>query len=92
MKLSKDEIISKINEKVVDVDLAIELIEDVTDSFDSGSNENDLATIEQLKTELNEFKEKYKARFLTNTEEKEVKEDKEVPEYEEKNIIDVKEI
>ena len=34
MKLSKDELLAKINEKVMDEDVKIELIEDVTDSFE----------------------------------------------------------
>ena len=39
MKLNKEELIQKINEKVMDEDVKIELMEDITDSFDVESEE-----------------------------------------------------
>ena len=38
MKLSKDELIAKVNEKVMDEDVKIELMEDITDSFESDTS------------------------------------------------------
>ena len=39
MKLNKEELIQKINEKVMDEDVKIELMEDITDSLDVESEE-----------------------------------------------------
>ena len=63
MKLSKDELLAKINEKVMDEDVKIELIEDVTDSFeidDSNSNEEYEQRITELEDKYKNIKEKYK--------------------------------
>ena len=85
MKLSKDDLIKKINDKVMDEDVKIELMEDITDSFEEGStNEEDTQRITELE-------EKYKERFLQGEEKKEEeKEDDE--ELKEKEIVDIKEI
>ena len=40
MKLSKDDLIAKINEKVMDEDVKIELMEDVTDSFEGNDGKD----------------------------------------------------
>ena len=88
MKLSKDELLAKINEKVMDEDVKIELIEDVTDSFevdDSNSNEEYDQRIKELEDKYKNLQEKYKERFLNKVEEKEDDEEKE-------EVIDVKEI
>ena len=88
MKLSKDELLAKINEKVMDEDVKIELIEDVTDSFeidDSSSNEEYEQRIKELEDKYKNLQEKYKERFLNKVEEKEDDEEKE-------EVIDVKEI
>ena len=88
MKLSKDELLAKINEKVMDEDVKIELIEDVTDSFDiddSNSNEEYEQRITELEDKYKNLQEKYKERFLNKVEEKEDDEEKE-------EVIDVKEI
>ena len=99
MKLSKTNIINKINEKVENVDLAIELIEDITDSMDiTDELENTIELlnkdIEDLKSEIIELKEKYKSRFLSNVEDTEDTRDTEdtVDELKEDNVIDIKEI
>lgn len=64
MKLSKKDLLKKINEKITDVDLATELIEDVEDSFE-GADTTDLEQqIEDLQTQNTELKQKYKDRFL----------------------------
>ena len=87
-KMSKDELISKINGFEIDDNVKIELMEDVTDSFDG--TETDNTELEEVKTKYEELKTKYKERFLKG-DEKEDKKD-EVDEMEEKEVIDVKEI
>lgn len=86
-KLSKEELIAKINEKLADnSELAVELMEDVTDSF-----EVDTSELDSLKVKYDELLQKYKDRFVNGeaipTEEKE-------PEVidEEEKVIDVQEI
>lgn len=74
-QLTKQEMINKINEKVTDEDVAIELIEDVSDSFIDEAIEQYKAQYEQEKADLEaqlanekayylELKRKYKERFL----------------------------
>ena len=93
MKLSKEELISKINGLEIDDEVKIGLLEDVTDSMEVAT-EVDNTELEEIKTKYEELKTKYKERFLkgdeTKEEEKEEKKDDE--ELEEKEIIDVKEI
>ena len=94
MKLSKDELISKINEKVMDEDVKIELMEDIADSVEAegSTNEEDKQRIEELETKYKDLQEKYKERFL-NSNTKENKEDKEMTDNEEEDkTIDIKEI
>lgn len=90
-KISKDELISKINEKVTDEDVKIELMEDVTDSFD-GENSSLQEEVDRLNEEVASLKEKYKERFLKSDDvekkEDEIKEDDD----DEEKVIDVKEI
>lgn len=92
MKLSKEELIKKVNEKVMDEDVKIELMEDITDSFDveeatkdDGKDERIAELEEQVKT----LREKYKERFLSGTKEKE---EEEIEEDKTEDYIDVKEI
>ncbi|MCQ2737368.1 MAG: hypothetical protein MJ224_02050 [archaeon] len=85
-KISKDELITKVNEKISDVDLAIELIEDITDSMDIP----DTTELDNVKAELETLKQKYKDRFMSSNEASEEKEEN--PEMEEKEVIDIKEI
>lgn len=88
-KMSKDELISKINGLEIDDNVKIELMEDVTDSFDV--TETDNTELEEVKTKYEELKTKYKERFLNGNDDKEeLPEEKE--EMEEKEIIDIKEI
>lgn len=95
MKYSKEDLIAKVNDKIEDVDLAIELIEDITDSMEEKTV--DQAEVDALKTKVDELnwqlsdvKEKYKQRFLGVTEEDPEKDP--VPELEAKDVIDIKEI
>lgn len=92
MKLSKDELKRKVNELVTDNEIAIQLLEDIEDSFEAG--EVDRTEIEALQTKFDELQEKYKQRFLKGEEKKEDedKEKEDGEELEEKEVIDVKEI
>ena len=92
MKLSKDDLIKKINDKVMDEDVKIELMEDITDSFEEGStSEEDTQRITELEEKYKTLQEKYKERFLQGEEKKdEEKEDDEG--LEEKEVVDIKEI
>ena len=92
MKLSKEELKSKVNELVKDNDIAIQLLEDIEDSMEVG--EVDTTKIDELQAKLDDLQEKYKQRFLNGDSKKEeVAEEKEVDEeLEEKEVIDIKEI
>lgn len=96
-KLSKEELIKKVSEKVMDEDVQIELMEDITDSFETetvDTSSEDKTRIEELETQVKELKQKYKDRFLKGSEEKDEKnedEDEDV-ELKEKEVIDIKEI
>ena len=96
MKLEKEELIKKVNEKVMDEDVKIELMEDITDSFDTSETETkseDTARIEELEEKYKNLQEKYKERFLKGDEtDKKDEEPEDVEEYEEKEIVDIKEI
>ena len=95
MKLEKEELIKKVNEKVMDEDVKIELMEDITDSFDveTETKLEDTARIEELEEKYKNLQEKYKERFLKGDEtDKKDEEPEEVEEYEEKEIVDIKEI
>lgn len=88
-KLTKEELIAKINEKELPEEFKVELMEDITDSF--GDSE-EMVTKEEFEGITNKYEEllaKYKERFLDSKEEVKEDEDKE---YEEKEVIDVKEI
>ena len=93
MKLSKDDLIKKINDKVMDEDVKIELMEDITDSFEEGStSEEDTQRITELEEKYKTLQEKYKERFLQGEEKKEDEEKKDDDGLEEKEVIDIKEI
>lgn len=81
MKLSKDELISKINGLEIDDEVKISLLEDVTDSMEVAP-EVDNTELEEVKAKYEELKTKYKERFLKGDEvatETEVEEDEEEP-------------
>ena len=87
-KLSKEELIAKINEKLADnSELAIELMEDITDSFE---NVDLSGYVEKVVYE--ELLQKYKDRFLNPEEVKEEIKEEEVIDTEEEKVIDVQEI
>ena len=99
-KLSKDELLLKIGEKVENDDVAISLMEDITDSFDTSKELADYAKLktdyDKLKadndktvSELSELKQSYKERFMTGSA---PKDEPKFEELEEKQYIDIKEI
>ena len=93
MKLSKEELKKKIDEKISDDDLKIELLEDIEDSIDVSEDETEKVektAFDEVVAERDEIKRKYKERFLKGEEVKEDKEDDE--ELKEEEVIDVKEI
>lgn len=87
-KLTKEELIAKVNEKLADnSELAIELMEDITDSFE----EVDLSGYVE-KVIYEELLQKYKDRFLNPEEVKEEIKEEEVIEEPEEKVIDIQEI
>ena len=86
-KLSKEELIAKINEKLADnAELAVELMEDITDSF----SDIDLSAYVE-KAIYDELLQRYKDRFVNGEVDKDIQEEPEVVDEEEK-VIDVQEI
>jgi len=98
MKLSKEELKKKIDEKIADEDLKIELLEDIEDSVDVSDDTEKVekTAYDEVVAERDEIKRKYKERFLSaeevkeNTEESE--ENTEESEETTEEVIDVKEI
>ena len=93
-KLSNEELKKKIDEKITDEDLKIELLEDIEDSVDVSDDTEKVekTAYDEVVAERDEIKRKYKERFLKvdETKEDETKEDEE--ELTEEEIVDVKEI
>ena len=96
MKLSKEELKKKIDEVVTDEDVKISLLEDMEDSMTEVESEGETVTKEEydkVVSERDEIKQKYKDRFLSGEETKEVEEEKEEKGLEEEGeVIDIKEI
>lgn len=86
-KLTKEEFITKYNEKLGDnSELAVELMEDITDSIDS-----DISELEDMKKKYDDLLNRYKERFVNPEEVKEeIKE--EVIEEPKENVVDVEDI
>lgn len=102
-KLSKEELKKKIDEKISDDDLKIELLEDIEDSFNDEAIKEFEARYEAEKADLEaqianekayimDLKARYKERFLKGSEEKEDIDESEDTEMKEKEVIDIKEI
>ena len=91
MKLSKQDLIAKINDKVMDEDVKIELMEDITDSFEGNDGKDD-ERVAELEEKLKNLQEKYKERFLKNEKDDNEEKEDEGEELEEKEVIDIKEI
>lgn len=95
-KLTKDELIKKVSEKIEDSDLQLELMEDITDSFMDGEVV-DKSELDKVVKELADLKEKYRSRFLEVKKVEEVVEDikdesTETDEVSEEEVIDIQEI
>lgn len=90
-KLSKEELKKKIDEKITDEDLKIELLEDIEDSVDVSDDTEKVekTAYDEVVAERDEIKRKYKERFLSA---EEVKENTEESEETTEEVIDVKEI
>lgn len=87
-KLTKEELIAKVNEKLADnSELAIELMEDITDSFE----EVDLSGYVE-KIIYDELLQRYKDRFLNPEEVKEEIKEEEIVEAPEEKVIDIQDI
>lgn len=98
--ISKEELIKKVNESSLSDDEKISFMEDITDSWNDDVNEEYKARYEaekkemeaniaSLEAEAEELKARYKERFLSGEEKKDIIEDVTIKEDE---IIDVKEI
>lgn len=86
-KLTKEEFIQKYNEKLADnSELAVELMEDITDSIES-----DISELEEMKKKYDDLLNRYKERFMSSEEVKEEIKD-ETEEVKEEEVIDVQEI
>ena len=88
-RLTKDELLSKITEKIDNEDLALELLEDVSDSIEETGEINRLTEeLNKVTNDYTDLKQKYKDRFMTNVT------PVCTPEIEEpaKNYIDIREI
>lgn len=101
MKLTKEELIKKITERVEDDDLKMELLEDVADSIDDKSAEVIIteAEMQELSNKLEELswkyenlKTKYIERFQSGSDDPEDKPLVEEKEEEDAKVIDIKEI
>lgn len=88
MKLNKEELINKINGLEIDDTVKVELMEDVTDSFEVADNSGN----EELQAKYDELMTKYKERFLKTADKKEDDEEDDKEELKEEDVIDVKEI
>ena len=90
-KLTKEELIAKVNEKLADNnELAIEFMEDITDSFENV----DLSGYVE-KAMYDELLQKYKDRFVTGELDKDIAKEVEEPSKvvdEDEKVIDVQEI
>lgn len=87
-KLSKEELIAKINEKLADnSELAVELMEDVTDSIEEAPATN------EYEAKYNELLDRYKQRFISPEKaEEEMKNENVETKDEEEKVIDVEDI
>ena len=94
-KYSAEELSSRFNDLELDDDVKISLMEDITDSVSPDESEELAgikAELEKKSAELEELKEKYKARFLKAVESDEEEKEDEDEDLEEKEVIDVKEL
>ena len=100
-KLSKEELLNKIDSLEISEDAKITLMEDISDSMDvTDTSELDTtkADLEKALADIEDLKAKYKARFLSgevmveDKKEEVAEEVTEDPEMKEEEVIDVKDI
>ena len=97
MKLTKEELINKVDSLVIEDEIKIELMEDITDSFgetavevDNSENEELKKSYDDLAIKYEDLKTRYKERFLADNSEEDEK--GKIIEEEKEDVIDVKEI
>ncbi len=92
-RLSKEELINKINDLPIEDEMKISLMEDVTDSVDgeviTAEEKVKIDGYDDIKFKYEELVKKYKDRFVSSETETIIEEPKTV---EEKEFIDIKEI
>lgn len=89
MKLSKEDLLRKVSERVNDEELAIELMEDISDSMevtDAIELETVKAKLEDMTYKYTSLQQRFKERFFEGADHS----DEEIET--ERNVIDVKEI
>ena len=98
-KLSKEELLNKIDSLSISDDEKISLMEDISDSMipeDSTELDQVKSELEKALSDVEDLKAKYKARFLSGEvmveEKKEEKEEVVDPEMKEEEVIDVEDI
>lgn len=92
-KLTKDELIAKINDKLSDnSELAVELMEDITDSFVELDASEYEKQIEEEKTKYEDLLQRYKDRFVSADVIEEKEEVVEPATEEVAEVVDVKNI
>ena len=94
MKLSKQELKQRISDSITDnEELVISLLEDIEDSMvetnENVIDETKTKELEDLKSKYEDWRAKYKERFLKGNESENTEDN---PEMEEKEVIDIKEI
>ena len=89
MKLSKEELKKKIDEKISDEDLKIELLEDIEDSIDisDDSEKVEKTAYDEVVAERDEIKRKYKERFLKGSEEDSEENEDDTEELKKKKLL-----
>lgn len=100
-KLSREELLNKIDSLAISEDEKISLMEDISDSFapeDTSELESVKKDLEKALSDVEDLKAKYKARFLSgevmveDKKEEVAEEVVEDPEMKEEEVIDVKDI
>ena len=92
-KLTKEELIAKINDKLSDnSELAVELMEDITDSFVEFDTSEYEKQIEEEKSKYEDLLQRYKDRFVSADVIEEKEEVVEPAQEEVAEVVDVKDI
>lgn len=94
-KLSKKDLLKKVNEMFGEdaTDEQLSLLEDISDSFEQGDSdelENTRNALTKAQTDLKEFRQKYRERFLGGVDNEPSKKDKEDESHEDDDVEDKK--